>query len=259
MVYQLCSPESKDKAAEMFAEKKNVIINACLEGTMGAVYADNPENPQSAMALLGDFCFFAGRPNRKLVQYKPQDCEQRFIIMVPQNAHWSALIEDVYGKKAKKIFRYATKKQTMDTFERGKLEKAVLSMENEYEICRIDESVFKLCLSQGWSRDLVSQFPDYEMYRKQGIGIAILKDGELVSGASSYASYSGGIEIEIDTKPIYRRKGLAYACGAKLILECLRRDLYPSWDAHNIGSLALAEKLGYQRDRSYPAYEIVNY
>lgn len=97
------------------------------------------------------------------------------------------------------------------------------------------------------------------MYQKYGLGAVILKDGETVSGASSYSGYRDGIEIEIDTKEAYRRKGLAYICGAKLILECLERGLYPSWDAQNKWSVALAEKLGYHFDYEYPAYEICNW
>ncbi len=50
--------------------------------------------------------------------------------------------------------------------------------------------------------------------------------------------------------------GLAYACGARLILECLARGIYPSWDAHNLESAALAEKLGYHYDRPYTAFLI---
>lgn len=48
-------------------------------------------------------------------------------------------------------------------------------------------------------------------------------------------------------------------CGAKLILECLKRDLYPSWDAQNKSSVALAEKLGYHYSHTYTAIEIWNY
>lgn len=51
-------------------------------------------------------------------------------------------------------------------------------------------------------------------------------------------------------------KGLAAACASALILECLNRGLYPSWDAANRESLALAEKLGYRFDREYPAYDV---
>ena len=50
-------------------------------------------------------------------------------------------------------------------------------------------------------------------------------------------------------------KGLAYAAGAKLILECLERGLYPSWDAQNKWSAALAKKLGYRYSHTYTVYE----
>ena len=77
-----------------------------------------------------------------------------------------------------------------------------------------------------------------------------------MSGASSYTVYQEGIEIEIGTRQDYRRKGLASVCGARLILECMERGLYPSWDAQNLWSVKLAEKLGYHFDRAYPAYEV---
>lgn len=81
-------------------------------------------------------------------------------------------------------------------------------------------------------------------------------DDQLAAGASSYSVYSQGIEIEIDTKEEYRRRGYATICGAKLIMECLKRDLYPSWDAQNKNSVALAEKLGYHYSHAYTAYEV---
>lgn len=43
----------------------------------------------------------------------------------------------------------------------------------------------------------------------------------------------------------------------KLILECLKQGWYPSRDAHNLGSVALAEKLGYHLDHEYEAYEVM--
>ncbi len=43
---------------------------------------------------------------------------------------------------------------------------------------------------------------------------------------------------------------------AKLILECMDRGLYPSWDAHDMRSVALAEKLGYHLDKEYVTYII---
>lgn len=107
-----------------------------------------------------------------------------------------------------------------------------------------------------WCKDWVAQYRDYDTYRKYGLGAVILKDGEPVSGASSYSGYIGGIEVEIDTREDHRRRGLTLVCGAKLIVECLERGWYPSWDAQNKWSVSLAEKLGYHFDHEYTAYEV---
>lgn len=246
------------KVESLFCNWQETLIWSCLQNIMGDIYVENINNPLSTMAILGDFCFFAGVPNKELLLYKPKEYEKDFIIMVPQNEMWANLIVNTYGDKAKIVTRYAIKKESK-VFDMKKLESAVLSLSPEYSVKMIDEDIFHLCRSSDWSMDLVSQYKNYEMYKKLGIGVAILKDGELVSGASSYSRYQNGIEIEIDTKEEHRRKGLAYVCGAKLILECLKRKLYPSWDAQNKWSVALAEKLGYHFDHEYLAYEIWGY
>ena len=135
----------KENIQKIFKNWNETIIWSCLQGIMGKILTNSSED--AAMAILGDFAFYAGNPSEELVKYKPESCKQDFIIMVPQNAGWAELIE----------------------------------------------------------------------------------------------------------------KGLAYACGAKLILECLEEGLYPSWDAQNKWSVALAEKLGYHFSHEYVAYEIMGY
>lgn len=176
------------------------------------------------------------------------------MIMVPQNQGWADFIEGCYGEKTKKVIRYAIKKEP-DVFDKEELQHIIAALPAEYELKMMDEDLFLYCKNTAWCKDLVSQYKDYAMYEKHGLGAVILKKGELVSGASSYSGYTGGIEIEIDTRNDCRRKGLASVCGAKLVLECLKRDWYPSWDAQNLWSVALAEKLGYHFDHEYMAYE----
>lgn len=223
---------------------------------MGEIHTNLSED--AAMAILGDFAFFSGNPDEELIRFKPESCKQDFIIMVPQNAKWADLIEKCYGDKAKKVTRYAIKKET-DIFDVEKLKQVVFSLPNGYDLKIMEEAEYKMCRENGWANDLVSNYKDYTTYKNLGMGIAVLKDGELVAGASSYSTYHKGIEIEIDTREDYRRKGLAYACGAKLILECLEKGLYPSWDAQNKWSVALAQKLGYHFSHEYVAYEVMGY
>ena len=106
------------------------------------------------------------------------------------------------------------------------------------------------------TRDFVSSFEGKEQFLKIGRGFVILKDGKIVSGASSYTRYREGIEIEVDTIESERRKHLATVACSALILRCLEEGLYPSWDAQNLNSVHLAEKLGYEFDHEYTAYEV---
>lgn len=109
---------------------------------------------------------------------------------------------------------------------------------------------------QNLSEDFTGQFNSIDDYVNRGLGFCILHQGKVVCGASSYSVYNGGIEVEIDTHPEHRRKGLATVAASALILCCLEKGIYPSWDAANLTSVALAEKLGYILDKPYDTYYI---
>ena len=197
----------KEKIHKLFAEWDETIIWSCLQGVMGEINTNSSED--AAMAILGDFVFLAGTPSEELVKFKPKSCKQDFIIMVPQNKEWADLIEKCYKDKAKKVIRYAFEKEK-DVFDTEKLNQVVAELTSDYKIKIIEEAEYNACRKNRWANDLVSQYKDYNTYKKMGLGVVILKDGDVVAGASSYSTYDKGIEIEIDTKEGYRRKGLAY-------------------------------------------------
>ena len=149
------------------------------------------------------------------------------MVFVPQNEDWSKPIEAVYGEKASRITRFATKKEG-DVFDREQLQEVVNTLPEGYSLTMMTEELFYLCQKRKWCRDWVAQYEDYAQYEKYGIGAVICKDGEPIAGASSYCGYSKGIEIEIITREDYRRRGLAYICGAKLILECIAEEKLPT-------------------------------
>lgn len=246
----------KRTIAPLFEGWQETLIWSCLQDCMGKAYGDSRTHPRSAKIQIADFCFFAGIPEEELVIHSPEEASPEFLIMVPQHEGWSKMIVSIYGEYAVRRERYATKKEP-GIFNKEALIKLSQQHPQAYDIRLIDEAVFHQIQPLPWAQDLCSQFSDYADYAARGIGVAALHDGVVVSGASSYTVYRGGIEIEIDTREDQRRKGLAMACGARLILECLDRGWYPSWDAHNKASLALAEKLGYHFDHAYPVYEVM--
>ncbi|MBQ8830322.1 MAG: GNAT family N-acetyltransferase [Oscillospiraceae bacterium] len=243
MIFKTAATE---KIRVLFKDSQDTLVWSCLDGTMGEFFTDTEE--KSASAVIGDFCFLAGEINSELVENVTRD----YLIMVPQNKKWSDLIVSTWGKKAHKITRYATKKE--HTFDVKQLEN--IKLPHGFEFKMMNKELFEYCKNTPWCRDFVAQYNTYEQFVKLGLGVMVTKDGVPVSGASSYSAYKDGIEIQVDTLSGHRRQGLAYFACAQLILKCLEKGIFPSWDAHNLTSLTLARKLGYEFAYSYTAYEI---
>ena len=265
-----------EKVKSLFGNLENNFLLACLQEIMGEVYSFDCDNPKSAVAVLGDFRIFAGEPDENLLKfdyfdykkdeskYDMCDCKRSDMeIIIPQNYKWTELIRSTFVESfegtldLKEIKRYSTF-EDMSQFDLDKLNDIKNSIKEGFEILDIDEEIYKRCLENEWSKDLVGIYKNYEDYSKKGIGVVLLdrSNNEIVSGASSYCTFEGGIEIEIDTNEQHRRNGYALICGASIILKCLERGIYPSWDTHNKGSIELAKKLGYREKGEYTAFEL---
>lgn len=231
------------------------MIWSYLQGVMGNAYVDRADCPSAAIIHVNCFGFAAGTPNAQLVQDWYNQAVKGFAIITAREDAWHEAFETVGKGHCRRVERYAIKKEP-DCFQVHQLAAFVRQVEWDYEITQIDKALYHECKRYRWSEDFVQGYKTYEEFQRKGLGFVALRQGSLLSGASSYASYQGGIEIEVDTKEGYRRKGLAAACAAKLILVCLDRGLYPSWDAQNKASVALAEKLGYHFSHAYTAYEV---
>ncbi len=246
MIYEL---NDTDKVRKLFEGWKDTLIDSCLQGIMGKIYVTDLKEPVSAMAFAGCFAFYAGVPDPKLIREKPEGS----VIMTPQNDQWAACIEECFPD-AEKHIRYAMKRNTC--FDESRLHQMVRNLPDGYELKQIDAELYDRCLCSPLTSDFVSCFAGKQHYLEMGRGVVILKEGRIVSGASSYTRYREGIEIETDTAEEERRRGLASAACAALILRCRKEGLYPGWDAQNRISVRLAEKLGYEPDRAYTVYEI---
>ena len=56
----------------VFDSWEETIIWSCLQGVMGGVYTNDEED--AAMAILGDFVFYAGKPSEEVVRFKSENC-----------------------------------------------------------------------------------------------------------------------------------------------------------------------------------------
>lgn len=234
-----------EQIAPLFAGWDETMVWSCLQGIMGQAEVNG--DGSAGMIVHRDFTFLAGKPDAALLKMAKGP------IWVPRTEDWEPVIETFFQGRAVRETRYAIKKEP-GVFDRKKLEHFAADLPEGYELRMIDEELVPVLLSEEWSKDFCAAFDGPADCCERGIGAAVMYGGVPVAGAGSYCVYQGGIEVEIDTRIDHRRKGLATACGARLILECLDRNLYPSWDAIDLRSAALAEKLGYHRGEPYTVY-----
>ena len=215
------------------------------------IYVDNLDSPQSVVGFLGRWVYCAGKPNKALITRKEND----WFGLFPQNKKWEKLIKECYPEAIRDT-RFAIDHDA--SFDREKLEKLVNSLPEGYELKLIDSKVYDLIKK---SKDddiieLIDWFHNKKQFMELGLGYAVIKDNEVVGGASTAYRFPKAIDIEVDVSKKHRHKGLASAASAKLILDCLDRGWKPTWDAANMKSVHLSEKLGYTFTHKYHCFWI---
>lgn len=121
---------------------------------------------------------------------------------------------------------------------------------SDCEIKLIDRELLQ---KSSWFSFIKLLYGSEEDFLKKGFGLALLKNGELISEAM--ACYIGGNHVETGSVTVekYRGKGYATIVRAFLIKEALTRNLQPatSCNADNIGSMRATEKLGFKEEKHY--------
>lgn len=239
-----------NKIEHLFNDIKFYMGKSVLDGLMGEAYTDNLENPTIAYLLVRQYCFINGNSNsvlaKQVLKTLPKTCKR-----IIAKDDWNNVIESTYND-FEKSNRYSLKKEK-DIFNKQKLKEFCENLNSEYEVKTIDERIYKLIKADD---EDPKQMKITDDYINKGIGVCCFRNDEIVGICSSNIIYKDGIEINIRVKEGYKHKGIGTAMASKLILMCLAKGIYPSWDAANLTSLELAKKLGYNYDSEYTIYKI---
>lgn len=220
-----------------------LLMSAGMDGVLGESWED--EN--GAIVSTGFFTYLLG---------KPSDGEETDLILrqvcpycvIPKSAEW----ED-YLKRYKSTSYERYKMLSPDKFDEEALKKYINILTAPFRIQPVDHMLFNRGIVSAEELNIPHVYGNVEKYLLKGFGFAALDGSRSVSLVSSYIVHNGEAEVDISTRPEYRRRGLAAALCARFILECIERGLTPSWDAQNPESVNLAKKLGFTLDHSYKA------
>jgi len=226
-----------------YQNTKDTLLLSGLQGHLGRTFLS--DDGKSAFAIVQGFVFLAGEPNIPFFREAVQ-CAPGCFLTFSGSDSWLSIAMD-WGAEIE-MTRYAL--DTPAAFDAEKLKRLAVPPEG-FELKAADEALYNACLKLPWCNDAVSAFSGYAAFLRDGYAVMALKEGEIVAACGAYAYSDGQWEIEIDTHPAFRRRGLAAACGAAFILHCMKMKKVPHWDAMTPVSLALAEKLGFENPRSY--------
>ena len=182
------------------------MIWSCLQGCMGHAIADQEEAPRAAQIVVGDFCFFAGEPQDRLI------CQAGAPILVPKDEAWARRIEAVLGQSVQKSLRYAICKEP-DRFDREKLRRFAQALEPSFSLRVFDRDLYHQAMAEPLVQGFLRIVSGFCRFPAPGIGGRCGAGGPAGGRRFLLSVYHGGIEIQIATQKAYRRRGLATACA----------------------------------------------
>jgi len=95
-------------------------------------------------------------------------------------------------------------------------------------------------------------------FSEKGIGFSLLMAGEKISTAFSSFRHDNLLDIGVETKPEFQKRGFAKYVCSKIIDYCLINGTEPLWACQkdNYGSCNLARRLGFEPTVNLPYYEL---
>lgn len=237
-----------------FNRRVDMSINCVVEGQMGAAFVDDPEHPSAFRITVGPFWYFAGDAEvpaaRQMMSQFPT-----YNLLMPSPGKWSDLAKELFGERLRINTRHQFSGTSLSAEHLLALRKGSGWMSR---VVAIDAALAARLANQPDSYFDYSDFESAEDFAARGLGFCAL-DGDTVMGVA-YSSLvcSRGIEISIFVNEAFRRRGVATALAASLVLSSLELGLEANWDAANPESAQLATKLGYTAVGPYDAYYYVS-
>ncbi|MFX0097493.1 MAG: GNAT family N-acetyltransferase [Candidatus Hodarchaeota archaeon] len=268
MIFEL-KKDAYEKVREIFKPLEfNLITRAVIEGTSpGRIYVDDVTDPRTAFMCTVEGYYLAGNEHSstfnmalgRLIRERifTGDTvreDERSISLCVYPSSWESKLDVIFMDRTpieviRRHYIYAKKKSSWEKRVSG-----------DFSVQRIDEGFLK-------RKDL--EIPDHivswiktnwdtiEDFLQKGFGFCTLHDKEVVSWCIADCVSGNACEVGIRTIPDYRRQGLATLTVSATVRYCLSHGFTAiGWhcDEDNLGSIGVAEKVGFERERDYIFY-----
>ena len=232
-----------------YVPRVDLSIECAIEGQMGQAFVDDLQEPTVFKIQVGPFFYFAGDATGPGGRAMLENIVP-YTLFMPSLPGWIEAGKTMYGGRLVGLDRCS--------FSSGHI-----SAEHLDHLCQISafrKDVRQMDLpftAQLWGQDHfvdLSDFDSAEDFVQRGIGFYSEKHGTVVGAAYSSLVCSRGIEVSVFVLEDYRRQGIATILASRLLKWCIENNAQANWDAANLESCKLAEKLGYIQTGEYQAH-----
>lgn len=232
-------------------QRVDLSIDCALEGQMGKAFVDDLEHPTVfEIELSHFFCYFAGNAarsaGREMIRSLPP-----YRLLMPSTPGWLQVAQEIHGGRLAKLTRSSFSSEDLSV---DHLECLLVDSPFRNRVRCVDAAMAR-SLSNGFDSVFeISDFDSPEDFAQRGAGYCLMDGDALMGVAYSSLVCSRGIEVSLFVMPEQRRQGVATALASALLKWCLENSMEPHWDAANIESRKLAEKMGYIPTGTYDVY-----
>lgn len=246
-------PESAYKAClPLFNGARTALARDMLLGAVPChVFADRADAPRAALVCARriGIAFAAGDPELGAPLLEALRPLFPWVECIAADPAWHPALAG-YSKKSHAMIRYALDASALDPQKLRRMAQPPAG----YSIERYEAEMLRAACAEPWGEDQIGLYETQEAFLRDSGGFVLL-DGDLpVGGCTGFCRQGGEDEIQVDLHPQHRGKGLSSCICAAYLLAALAAGRRPRWDAANMISLRLAEKLGFRFVEAYPAW-----
>lgn len=232
---------------ESFDKARAIIVPSIIQGRC-TLWVDSLDSPAAVLWQMGTLYAIVGDYGCPEAEALIEKIEPWHVLIAPSEK-WRAIVENAWRGRLVVLKRTKLSSQSLTV---NHLLEIRNSVPPEHIIQRMDLTTVKSLDKRVHSYIPIFFGGSGEFY-KRGIGFCIKDKEKVVSSATTFAPFINEFEMEVNTvnDSKYRRRGLATAVSAALILHALENNLTPHWDAENDISVKLALRLGYSNPETY--------
>lgn len=230
--------------------RARAVIFPALDQGRGKVWTNSLKAPTVARLHLTMINALGGDATNPDAEDLIRMIEPMQIVFGP-NDEWTQIIKELWGERLGVQQRTLLSPESLDIDHLRYLRD---ELPEDYKLERMDLETIQR-VDKRRAMHIPTFFGSSEDFHKNGIAYCIKYGGSVVCIASTFTPYTDMFEIQVDTSDTdHRRKGLATAASAALMIHALENGIVPYWDAANEASVHLALKLGYTNPDHWEAY-----